>query len=1117
MQKKSLKKEKKSVQQSFGNFHINSDKKLKQNKLRKQKKNFNVEQQKINLNLLQGHKPGEYIVCDLKHMPKSIDGHIYMCVFTCIGTRYSETYFMKTRLSSEFLDCYISYCKLIRNKTGRYPKVLHTDNGKEFVDKCTSTFNKKKGITHTFTAPHNSLQNPIAERINRTIGEGALALLLCAYLPLTFWTYAVTCFSFVKARTPHKSLNLSTPIAAWNIYNSHRTTIDLFDLRIFGCESYVLDENSLKAHPKAFRCIYLGPSKNQKGCMFYNLHTKKIICSRNFVLNEQCMPGKSYFPKIYDRYFGPDPPKELSEIDVPVFTPNSTLDNLNIPYSNLFEFSNNSKNNDEIVIDDDHVSNDNNNSNNNNNNNNEHKNCDDNDERKVVNDDNYVDLSSDSMYVFDRNVFSKVGEGDIPPLVSPSPQQNSSPSSPVPRSSSLPPSPCISTRQRSFSPVSPVPPAPSSSVPVEELHEWTRVVGRRPTKFGRTMGGKWKHGGGSYDYEIEWASGEKTFEPETLCSQYASDAIEDYNVKNHPGSSQHFEAVPDLPDQAEDDQSSPDGSNSSGGSVSFANICNFVHVHFFCYLAKLVPLSDSSWRDIKEPANQNEARNSPQAAQWKAAERKELDSLLAQGTWTPCSKPRKKPITCRWVYKLKPPTTLTPEPIFKARLVAHGYKQKEGEDYSSTFAQVATLKAFRILIWLSVFLGYKSTQLDVKNAFLHGKLDAEIYMTSPPGYANEIGTVRLVKSIYGVKQAPRIWYATLVAALHSLGFQELHSDSCVFRHTKVNCFLLIFVDDIICVTNDEQFRKHFESEMQRIFDIKILGVLRHFIGLQVDPDGAGGVHIHQHDYVQKLADVFKRFFSSFAGKINAPCDPEVKFSTAQQPTSDDAKKKMASYPYRQLIGSLLYLLGTRPEIYFIIISLSRFVQNPGYVHWLAALRVLYYVCNTPLFGIIIKKGQELKLSIYVDSDHGGNTDDRKSMSGYIIYLGCTPIIWRSRRQKGKPALSSCEAEYISLSAGINEIVWIILFLSELGFKVPCPVPMYCDNTSASALAHNPVHHDRTKHIDIRHHRIREFILDGTVEIIYVKSADNPADIFTKSVSIAVFKRLICFVYGKFFA
>ena len=154
-------------------------------------------------------------------------------------------------------------------------------------------------------------------------------------------------------------------------------------------------------------------------------------------------------------------------------------------------------------------------------------------------------------------------------------------------------------------------------------------------------------------------------------------------------------------------------------------------------------------------------------------------------------------------------------------------------------------------------------------------------------------------------------------------------------------------------------------------------------------------------------------------------------------------------------------------------------------------------------------------SVYVDSDHGGALDDRKSISGYIIYLGNTPIIWRSRRQKGKPAVSSCEAEYIALSACINEMVWINAFLSELSFRIPLPIPMFCDNNSANDLAHNPVHHDRTKHIDIRYHRIREFIYDGTVEIYYVESAENPADIFTKSVSVSVFKKLIGKIYGKF--
>ena len=1099
MNKKPLKKHKHNFKQKIKDFETKNKhtKKQKQQTLNKKNKS-NIHKQYINLESYGNFKPGEYIVCDLKYMPPSLDGHEYICTFTCLGTRLSKSIFFKTRLSSEFLEAYIHFCKHIRNKTGRYPKYLHTDNGSEFIDKQTKLYNQKKGITHSFTSPYSSLQNPVAERINRTIGEGCLALLLCAHLPLCFWTHAITYFNFVKSRTPHKSLNFSNPISSWNIFNTHRTSIDLYDLRIFGCEAYVLDEKSLKAHPKAFRCIYLGPSDTHKGSIFYNLYTKKIIHSRNFIVNEQCVPGKSYFPNIYDRYFGPTPPFEISDLPYSTEQPTttSTFESNNIPYSNLFDI-NNSNNDEGNTSDTDSVS--------------EEKKTEEKDNNlnftnsdQSNDNDVYINVHPQQLSIFDRNVFSKVGEGDMPPLET---------GSPLHSQQTVPPN----NSQQQSEAKSAEPPS-DQTCPAEELYEWVAVTGKRSTKFGKERGGRWKHGGNSFDYQIEWANGETTFEPESLAKEYAADAIEDYNLKHHPATTQNFQPDLELPEATADAQSDDGGGEPPvlEETTSFTNLCNFVHIHFFCYLTKLLPTkSYAAWRDIKTPKNRSEMLKTPEREQWLAAERRELHILKKKGTWKRVKRPKKKPISCTWVYKLKPPTTLNPDPIFKARLCAHGYKQREGVDYSSTFAQVATLKAFRILLWLSVFLGYRCTQMDVESAFLAGTLDKEIFMSPPAGYEGEIGNVLLVKSIYGLKQAPRIWYRTLVEALHSLGFKELITDSCVFKHTTFNCYLLIFVDDIICVTNDEKFRSKVESDLKSIFDIKLLGTLRHFIGIQVDTDDSGTVHIHQHDYVQKLSDVFKNYFTTRSTKVNTPCDSSVKFTIQQQPTSTTVQKKMANYPYRKLIGSLLYLLGTRPELYFIIISLSRFVANPGFVHWLAALRVLFYVCNTPLFGLLIRPGQSLQLKVYVDSDHGGNLDDRKSVSGYIIYLGNTPIIWRSRRQKGKPATSSCEAEYIALSASINEVVWIIAFLGELGFTVPLPIPIYCDNHSANDLAHNPVHHDRTKHIDIRYHRIREFIFDGTVEIFYVKSVDNPADIFTKSVTVGVFKRLISRIYGKF--
>ena len=326
--------DKSSNKKTFRN-NINTSKHHDKRKLFKQNKTESVH----NISMYSAYKPGEYIVVDLKHMPTSINNEQYLCTFTCLSSRLSESVYLKTRLASEFLEHYKHYCKHIRNKTGRYPKYLHTDNGSEFIDKCTSSFNKEKGITHTFTSSHSSLQNPVAERINRTLGEGCLALLLCAGLPLMFWVYAISFFSFVKARSPHKALNFSNPLTCWNVFNVHRTSIDLYDVRIFGCEAYVLDEYSLKNHPKAFRCIYLGPSSTHKGANFYNLYTKKIFVSRNFILNEQNYPGRVYFPHIYDKYFGTPPPNSQTESNTESETLATAVDADGIPYSILFEFA----------------------------------------------------------------------------------------------------------------------------------------------------------------------------------------------------------------------------------------------------------------------------------------------------------------------------------------------------------------------------------------------------------------------------------------------------------------------------------------------------------------------------------------------------------------------------------------------------------------------------------------------------------------------------------------------------------------------------------------------------------------------------------------------------------
>jgi hypothetical protein len=603
-------------------------------------------------------------------------------------------------------------------------------------------------------------------------------------------------------------------------------------------------------------------------------------------------------------------------------------------------------------------------------------------------------------------------------------------------------------------------------------------------------------------YLTEWENGQRTWE--TARSLNNPDLIQEFNSRE------------DHVEDEDSDVKTDDNDNKTSNNEEYntddpeevpKGYLTLIKAKFFCYLTKLRSNKTHTWKDFIIPKTFQDVLNSEQKEQWLEAIRKEMEQLQRLKTWRRCKrKPRKKPITCRWVFKIKPPTSLNAEPIFKARLCAHGFKQKE-QDYGATFAQVATMKAFRILLWIATYLNLRPTQLDVKNAFLNAKIDTEIYMHPPPGFEN-IGFVRLQKTIYGLKQSPRLWRQTLVSKLTQLNFSPLVSDSCIFKHKNEIFFILIFVDDIICITNNEKLRKTIETELDNAFDIKILGELTHFVGIEVTIHKDKSISICQEKYLIKILERFTET-NKYYNINKTPADSNITFKRTQQPTNE---KEKINKPYRQLIGSLLYLLATRPEIYFIVVALSAFVTNPGIIHWTAATYILYYLKGTSDLKIHFKRKQTLKIKAYCDSDWAQCEINRKSTSGYIIYLGSTPIIWRSKKQVGKPAISSCEAEYRALTEVVNDIVWLISFLTELGFNVPRPIEVYCDNKSARDLAENPVNHDRTKHIDIRFHRIREYILDGTIIIHHIPTENNPADLFTKAVTKKIFNRLISILY-----
>jgi ribonuclease HI len=236
----------------------------------------------------------------------------------------------------------------------------------------------------------------------------------------------------------------------------------------------------------------------------------------------------------------------------------------------------------------------------------------------------------------------------------------------------------------------------------------------------------------------------------------------------------------------------------------------------------------------------------------------------------------------------------------------------------------------------------------------------------------------------------------------------------------------------------------------------------------------------------------------------------VNLTKQDSPKSEEEKLSMSSTPYRALIGSLLYAArGTRPDTSFGVAALSRFNNNPGKKHWDYAKHILRYLKGTKSTGLLYKDNgtKAVKIEIFSDSDWGSNTDDRKSISGFVVVINGNPVSWTSKTQKST-ALSSCEAEFMALSEAMREALWLRQLLIELSIGFVAPIKIRVDNQSAIKLAENAVQHQRSKHIDIRYFRIREEIANGNIFVVYVPTNDNIADLLTKSTTFAQFQRNI---------
>jgi len=349
--------------------------------------------------------------------------------------------------------------------------------------------------------------------------------------------------------------------------------------------------------------------------------------------------------------------------------------------------------------------------------------------------------------------------------------------------------------------------------------------------------------------------------------------------------------------------------------------------------------------------------------------------------------------------------------------------------------------------------------------------------------------LRLDKALYGLRQALRAWNIKLDETLVVLGFSHSTSEHTVYARGKGASRLLVgvYVDDLIITGNDASEITKFKREMSVKFNMSDLGLLCFYLGIEVR-QGGDGIKLSQAAYARKILE---RAGMASCNPCHTPMEPRLKLSKASTVAPVDAIE------YRGLVSRLRYLVHTRPNIAFVVGYVSRFMENPTTEHLNAVKRILRYIAGTIDYGCYYKHGgKELKLHGYNDADMGGDIDTRKSSTGVLFFLGSCPVTWQSQKQK-VVALSSCEVEYIAGMTAACQGIWLAQLLAELKSEQRTTFLLKMDSQSAIALSKNPVFHDRSKHIDVRFHFIRECVGDGKMDIKHVCTEEQIADILMK--------------------
>ncbi|GJW13780.1 ribonuclease H-like domain-containing protein [Tanacetum coccineum] len=468
----------------------------------------------------------------------------------------------------------------------------------------------------------------------------------------------------------------------------------------------------------------------------------------------------------------------------------------------------------------------------------------------------------------------------------------------------------------------------------------------------------------------------------------------------------------------------------------------------------------------------------------------EYNALIKNGTRVLVSKPHGANIVrSLWLFRHKYNADGSLS-RYKARLVANGSSQQLGIDCDETFSLVVKSATIRTVFSLALTRHWLVHQLDVKNAFFNGDLSETFYMYQPSGFVDSRyphHVCRLQRSLYGLKQAPRAWFHRFAAYATRVGFFTSRCDSSLFiyRSGSDTAYLLIYVDDIVLTASYTTLLQQIISSLHSEFDMTDLGALNYFLVIFVTRDSTG-MFLSQKQYAIELLE---RAHMLNCNPTRTHADTESKLGLEGTPVSDPTL-------YRSLAGGLQYLIFTRLDLSYAVQQICLYMHDPTEPHLTALKRILRYIQGTLDFGLQLYASSGSSLIAYSDADWAGCPATRRSTSGYCVFLGNNLLSWSSKRQHTL-SRSSVEAEYRGVANVVAETAWLRNLLWELHTPLVTATLVYCDNVSAVYLSANPVQHQRTKHIEIAIHFVRDMVTAGLVRVLHIPSRYPYADIFTK--------------------